>query len=148
MNEQLNATENWKTGTGKIDSPEIRLASAGGDVRIRSFCAPAEIGSCTFDRRFAGHDRFKSFYTSRELLEKSAEQPGTNVVLALTGQNHIIGYGVLAYPDAGERWAELGPQIMMEVAAIEVCRSWRSLRLAPAILEALVAHPQIEEKIV
>jgi acetoin utilization protein AcuA len=136
------------TGMGKNDSAQTLLTTARGDVRIRSFCSPAEIGQCTFDRQFASHDQYKSLYTSRELLENSAEQPGTNVVLALVEPNHIIGYGVLAYPDAGERWTELGSQIMMEVAAIEVCRSWRSLKLAPAILKALVAHPRIEEKIV
>ena len=37
---------------------------------------------------------------------------------------------------------------MMEVAAIEVCRSWRSFKIAPAFLKMLVGHPQIEEKIV
>ena len=36
---------------------------------------------------------------------------------------------------------------MMEVAAIEVCRGWRSHGLASAIFKALVAHPPIEEKI-
>ena len=133
---------------GKIDSAENRLTTPRGDVRIRSFCSPPEIRNCTFDRQFASQDHYKSLYISRQLLEKSAEQPGTNVVLSLVEPNHIIGYGVMAYPDAGERWAELGSQIMVEVAAIEVCRSWRSLRVAPAILKTLVAHPQIEEKIV
>jgi acetoin utilization protein AcuA len=37
---------------------------------------------------------------------------------------------------------------MMEVTAIEVCRSWRSHKIAPAILKMMVVHPQIEEKIV
>jgi acetoin utilization protein AcuA len=37
---------------------------------------------------------------------------------------------------------------MMEVKAIEVCRSWRSRKISPAILKTLVAYPQIEEKIV
>jgi len=132
---------------GKDDSAGIRLSTPRGDVRIRSFCSPSEIGNCTFDRQFAYHDHYKSLYTSRELLQNAAEQPGTTVVVALVEPDHIIGYGVLAYPDAGERWAELGPQIMMEVAAIEVCRSWRSLRLAPVMLKTLVAHPRIEEKI-
>ena len=131
----------------RIDSQEIRLFPHQGEVRIRSFCSPEAIRHCTFDRRFALHDHFKSFYTSRELLEKSAEQPDANVVLALTEQNRIIGYGVLAYPNAQERWAEFGSKIMMEVTAIEVCRSWRSHKIAPAILQMMVVHPQTEEKI-
>ena len=133
---------------GKICSQEILLTVPRGEVRIRSFCSPAEIRQCSFDRRFAFHAHYKSLYTSREPLEKSAEQPDANVVLALAEQNHIIGYGVLAYPDPGERWAELGPEIMMEVTAIEVCRSWRSRKIAAAMLKMMVVHPQIEEKII
>jgi len=133
---------------GKISSQEIILTTPKGDVRIRSFCSPGEIRKCTFDREFTFHADYKSLYTSRELLEKSAEQPEANVVLALVEQNHIIGYAVLAYPDPEERWADLGPEIMMEVAAIEVSRSWRSHKIAASILKMMVVHPQIEEKIV
>ena len=131
----------------KISSKDIILPTPRGKVRIRSFCSPQEIRKCTFDRQFAFHAHYKSLYTSRELLEKSAEQPDANIVLALAEQNHIIGYAVLAYPDPGERWAELGPRIMMEVQAIEVCRDWRSLKIAPGLLKMVVGHPQVEEKI-
>ena len=133
---------------GKISSQEIILTTPKGDVRIRSFCSPGEIRKCSFDREFTFHADYKSLYTSRELLEKSAEQPEANVVLALVEQNHIIGYAVLAYPDPEERWADLGPEIMMEVAAIEVSRSWRSHKISASILKMMVVHPQIEEKIV
>lgn len=132
----------------KICSQEFFLTTPLGEVRIRSFCGPEEIRKCTFDREFTFHAHYKSLYASREHLEKTAEQPGSNILLALAKQNHIIGYAVLAYPDPGERWADLGPEIMMEVTAIEVCRSWRYLKIAPAILKMLVAFPQVEEKIV
>jgi acetoin utilization protein AcuA len=132
----------------KISSSVTILPTPNGNVRIRSFCSPSEIRKCTFDRQFAFHDHYKSLYASRELLERAAEQTEANIVLALAKQNHIIGYAVLAYPEPGERWVELGPGIMMEVTAIEVCRSWRSLKIASAILEMLVAYPQVEDKIV
>ena len=132
----------------KIDFQEILLTTPRGDVRIRSFCSPEEIRKCTFDRQFAFYALYKSLYTSRELLEKSAEQPDSNIVLALAEQNHIIGYAVLAYPDDGERWADLGPGIMMEVKAIEVCRSRRSFKIASGLLKMVVGLPQVEEKIV
>jgi acetoin utilization protein AcuA len=132
----------------KIYSQESLLNTPKGSVRIRSFCRLQNIRQCTFDHQFAVYDHYKSLYTSRELLEKAAEQPDANIVLALVEQNHIIGYGVLAYPDPGERWPELGPEIMMEVTAIEVCRSWRLRKIASSILKMMVAHPQIEEKIV
>jgi hypothetical protein len=79
-----------KTGMDKIGSQEVLLATPRADVRICSFCSPEEIRKCTFDREFTFHAHYKSLYTSRELLEKSAEQPDTNVVLALVEQNHIM----------------------------------------------------------
>ena len=133
---------------GKICPQEILLTTPRGDVRIRSFCSPQEICQYTFDREFTCHTHYKSFYTSRELLEEAAGQPGANIVLALAPQNHIIGYTVLAYPDPGERWIDLGPEIMIEIQAIEVCRSWRSFKIAPGLLKMVVGHPQVEEKIV
>jgi acetoin utilization protein AcuA len=144
----LGSLEDWKTGMGKIDSQEALLATPRGDVRIRSFCSAAKIRQCEFDRQFTFHDHYKSLYTSRELLAKSAEQPDANIVLALAEQKHIIGYAVMAYPGPGERWADLGPQMMIEVKALEVCRSWRSCRIAPAILKMMLVNPQFEEKII
>ena len=132
---------------GKICPQEILLTTPRGDVRIRSFCSPQEIRQYTFDREFTCHAHYKSFYTSRELLEEAAGQPDANIVLALAPQNHIIGYAVLAYPDPGERWIDLGPEIMIEIQAIEVCRSWRSFKIAPGLLKMVVGHPQVEEKI-
>ena len=117
-------------------------------MRIRSFCGPEEIRKCTFDREFTCHPHYKPLYARREHLEKTAEQSDVNIVLALAKQHHIIGYAVLVYPDPGERWADLEPEIMMEVTAIEVCRSRRSFRIASAILKMLVAYPQIEDKII
>jgi len=94
----------------KISSSDIVLPTPNGAVRIRAFYQPEEIRKCTFDREIAFHAHYKSLYTSRELLKKTAEQPGSNIVLALAEQNHIIEYAVIANPDPGERWAELGRQ--------------------------------------
>jgi acetoin utilization protein AcuA len=127
---------------------DIILTTPKGRVRIHSFCSPEDIRRCTFESQFASNSQYKSLYTSRELLEKSAAQADANIVLALTAQYHIIGYGVLAYPDPDERWVELGPKAMMEVRAIEVCRSWRSCKIARAILKMLIVKPQIEGKII
>ena len=82
----------------KISSSDIVLATPKGNVRIRPFCSPERIRKCTFDRQFAFHAHYKSLYTSRELLEKTAEQPDANIVLALAEQNHIIGYAVHGLP--------------------------------------------------
>jgi acetoin utilization protein AcuA len=87
-------------------------------------------------------------YTKRESLEKNAREPDANVTLALTDNGEIIGFGVLTYPEADERWAKLDLRIMMEVKAIEVSRDWRSAGVGRNIIEMLMSHPQIEQKIV
>jgi hypothetical protein len=59
----------------KISSKDSILPIPRGNVRIRSFCRPAEIRKCTFDREFAFHTHYKSLYTSRELLENPLSNP-------------------------------------------------------------------------
>lgn len=118
-----------------------------GVVTIRSFCSSEEIRQTVFNPQFGSHAQYRSLYTRRQSLEDNADQPDTNVTLALADGNLIVGFGVLAYPEAGERWAELEPQVMMEVKAIETCRVWRSQGLAKGILSMLLHHPFVEDKI-
>ncbi len=129
-------------------SHEIRHLAKGHDVRIRSFCRADEIKRYTLDKQFGITEDYKPLYTQRESLEKIAEQADANVVLALEATDRIIGFSVLADPDPQERWTQLGPGIMMEVKAIEVSRSWRSVGIAPRMLKVLLEHPRIEEMIV
>ena len=70
------------------------------------------------------------------------------MTVAVADEEHIIGFGVLAFPAASERWAELGPGVMMEVKAVEVCRSWRATRIARGILGTLLDFPEVEKRIV
>ncbi|MGB5423957.1 MAG: hypothetical protein WBN03_17465 [Desulfobacterales bacterium] len=127
---------------------EIKLTAPLGAVTIRSFCSSKEIRQTIFSPQFSSHAQYRSLYTKRQSLEDNADQTDTNVTLALADGNLIVGFGVLAYPEAGERWAELEPQIMMEVKAIEACRAWRSQGLAKGILSMLLNHPFVEHKIV
>ena len=76
-----------------------------------------------------------------------ASQTDANVVLALANVGSIIGFGVLVYPDPHERWAAFRSQLMMEVKAIEVGREWRGLKIGDALVEGMLSHPKIEEKI-
>jgi acetoin utilization protein AcuA len=119
-----------------------------GSVTIRSLCTPQEIRTFIFDSQFGTHAHYRSLYTRRESLEKNAALPGADVTLALTDNNHIIGFGVLAYPEPDERWIRLGPRLMMEVKVIEVSRSWRSAGLAGGIIQTLMRRPMIEDKII
>jgi acetoin utilization protein AcuA len=126
---------------------EIYLLTSLGELRIRSFCTPEDIRKLSFDRQFGTHAHYRSLYTKRESLEHKAEQADTSVVLAVADSTHIVGFGVLAYPDPEERWAGLQPQVMMEVNAIEVSRQWRSRKIARGIIQMMMVHPLIEEKI-
>jgi acetoin utilization protein AcuA len=132
----------------KQPTKETSWSTPNGEIRIRSFCPAEEIRQYTLDSQFNIHTHYKSLYTKRESLEKIADQAGTNVVLAITNANCIIGLGVLAYPEPQERWSDLGSRIMIEVSAIEVARSWRSAKIASRILKALIAYPRLEDKIV
>jgi len=125
----------------------ILFSTALGELQIRSFCTSAEIRQLQFDRQFGTHAHYRSLYTKRESLERIAEQPDASVVLAIADKNHIVGFGVLAYPDPEERWAELQPNLMIEVNAIEVCRDWRSMKVAGHIVQMMMVHPIIEQKI-
>jgi acetoin utilization protein AcuA len=126
---------------------EILVSTALGELRIRSFCTPAEIRQLSFDRQFGTHAHYRSLYTKRESLERKAEQPDTSVVLAIADSKRIVGFGVLAYPDPEERWARLAPNLMLEVNAIEVSREWRSQKIAQAIVQMMKVHPKIDDKI-
>ncbi len=128
-------------------SKEVFVPTAKGDVRIRSFCKPDDIRQYDFDSEFKAGADYKSIYTQKKSLVENAQHPDANVVLALARPQRIIGFGVLAYPDSGERWSELGSQIMMEIKAIEVARSWRYAGIASAILKMVIDYPQVEEKI-
>lgn len=128
-------------------SKEDTVPTAKGDVRICSFCKPDDIRQYEFDAEFEASGDYKPLYTQKESLEKNAGHPDANVVLALAHPQRIIGFGVLAYPEPGERWSELGPEIMMEVKAIEVARRWRHAGIASRILGRVVDIPQIEDRI-
>lgn len=129
-------------------SKEIVLSTPKGDIHIHSFCRPEQIQEYNFDRHFGISDDFKSLFTQRESLVENAAHGGANVVVALVDEKDIIGYGLLAYPDEGERWAELGDEIMIELKAIEVGRAYRSCGIAPGIVKMMLNYPGIEKKII
>ena len=85
----------------ETSTKEIIIPTPKGDIRIHSFCRPEQIQQYTFDRYFGISDDFKSLFTQRESLAKSAAAESANVVLALADAKDIIGYGLLVYPDAG-----------------------------------------------
>ena len=126
---------------------ETRYTTAKGEVIIRGPNSPEAIRGLEFDDRFGTYSRYKSLYTKRASLERIADLKDTHVVLAVADNRRIIGFGVLAYPEPGERW-ELGPEAMMEIKALEVSRNWRGAKIARQILKLLLSSPIIEDKII
>jgi len=119
-----------------------------GSVLIRSFCTPEALDQIEFDPEFIDGKGKKSLFTGIESLKKQARQPDANLVLAISDDSLIIGFGILAYPAAGERWTDLGPGLMMEVKAIEVVRRCRSAGIADGMLKRMLDHPRTEETII
>lgn len=127
---------------------ETRYSAAKGEIIIRGYSTPEAIRSLEFDDQFGTYAHYKSLYTKRESLENIAKFRDSNVVLAIADNRRIIGFGVLAYPESGERWEKLGPEMMMEIKALEVSRNWRTAKVARQILELLLSSPIIEDKII
>jgi acetoin utilization protein AcuA len=123
------------------------LTTPKGAVRVGSFVRPSEMQRLHFDPLFRKHESYQSLYTSKADLQAKAAREGADVVVALTDDDCIVGFGVLAYPEPQERWAQLRSGRMLEVEAIEVSRAWRSLQIGKALLEKILAYPEAEEKI-
>jgi acetoin utilization protein AcuA len=126
----------------------VKRSTSKGPVCVRAFCAPEQIRRYTFDDQFRIYPQYKSIYSKRETLEAHAAIEMTNVTLALSADNHIIGFGVLGYPEQEERWARLGHGVMMEVKVIEVGRGWRGNKITNDIMKMLLGHPRLEEMII
>ena len=92
------------------------------------------------------HPHYSPIISSKESLIRIAAEPDANVTLATT-DGAIIGFGILQYPEPGERWRRVGERVMMELAVIEVSRDWRSGGLAGKILAYTLDHPLKEDKI-
>ena len=127
---------------------ETTWTTEKGEIIIRDYSTPEAIRSLQFDDQFGTYAHYRSLYTKRESLENIAKFKDTNVVLAIADNRRIIGFGVLAYPESGERWEKLGPEMMMEIKALEVSRNWRTAKVARQILELLLSSPIIEDKII
>ena len=70
-----------------------------GNLRVKSFCTPEQVRQFVFDSEFKTYAQYRSIYTKRESLEEKAADPDANVTLAVSSSNHIVGFGVLDFPD-------------------------------------------------
>ena len=119
-----------------------------GDVFILPHCSEDCIRAYSFGDQFGRYAQYKSLYTHRDSLVDIASHKDARVTLAVNKKKKIVGFGLLSLPEPGERWAELGDGVMVEVKAVEVSRRWRNGGLAKGILASLLSDPDIEAKII
>ena len=106
-----------------------------------------KIEPLTMEPDFTPYASYRPIIPPKESLLKTAAETDASVTLAFNEDGAIVGVAVLRYPLAGERWHRVGPRIMMEVAVIEVCRTWRSLGISKELLSCLVKHALEKERI-
>ncbi len=123
------------------------LSIQGKMVFVRAFLSAEEIARLSFNESMPKYARYRPLIRDKEILIKAASDPDANVTLAIGPDREIIGMGILQYPSLEERWNQVGERLVMEVSALEVSGSWRSLGLSGHILRLLVDHPLKEERI-
>lgn len=123
------------------------LQTRQGVVKIRSFCTPDDIAHLDFKKTFSEFTRYSPIISKKESLAAAATRPDANVTIASSAEGQIIGFAILQYTSADDRWIRVGDRIMMEVTVVEVSRAWRANGLAAKLLELVVDHPLVEERI-
>lgn len=124
----------------------VQLQTGQGVVQIRAFCTPEDIAPLGFKKTFSEFPRYSPIISKKESLAAAANRPDANVTIA-SADGQIIGFAILQYPSADERWIRVGDRIMMEVSVVEVSRAWRGDGIAAKLLELAVDHPLIEDRI-
>jgi acetoin utilization protein AcuA len=126
----------------------ILLSTPRGDVIVSSFCTPDHIAKLSFGREASKFASYKPIVSKKGNLINAASGPDTNVTLACSIKGEIIGFGILEYPSAPERWSRVGDRTMLEVSVIEVDREWRSMGISRKVLHLLLDHPLKEDRII
>lgn len=123
------------------------LRTSQGAVKICSFCSPDEIAPLTLPKTVLEYARYSPIITQKKSLAAAASKPDANVTIAYTADGDIIGFSILQPPDPDERWIRVGERLMMEVSVVEVSRAWRSHGIARKLLDLVIDHPFIEDRI-
>lgn len=123
------------------------LQIPAGRITLRSHCTPEEIQALDFDTYFGVNARHHSIFKQRRTLVTRAADAGTNVVLAVTEDRQIAGFGVFAPPDPDDRWSWMTPGVMMEIEVVEVHRRFRGCHVAADLVGLMLAHSRIEAMI-
>lgn len=129
-------------GVDHIDTPM-------GKVSILTKADPDTISSMQLDEGM-GVFAAPNYPASREkkALERIARGEGSNVILAHTAEEKIVGFVAIAPPSPAERWGTLSGQGLIEAMAIEVSLGWRGMGIADKMMECGLKDPFFDDKIV
>lgn len=106
--------------------------------------------SCEHMNNFAFHEELKSFRKPADQFEallEISQLPEGRIIIART-DSCIIGYATFLYPDPLERWSQGNMDNLLELGAIEISDSFRSLSLSKKILELSVMDDEMEDYII
>ncbi len=125
----------------------VELTTPKGRVTILSFCGQEQLQELTMAGAFPEYACYSPIISRRETLVQIASQKESNVTVAFSEDGRVVGLAVLDFPAAGERWLRVGEKVMMEVAAVEVSRAYRSQGISRCLLHRIVDHPFREKRI-
>jgi acetoin utilization protein AcuA len=117
-----------------------------GPVELITYVTPRELECWTLDEGIGHFSSYRSLLTSRESLTNVAKNPDTNLCIALSGDDNVVGFCVRRPPQLGERWAGMNPPIMHEVLG-ENARGWRDIKLMKPMLELVVSEEANDDRI-
>lgn len=127
-------------------STEVVDETPKGTIVIRSNCPPGSFDGLRLEEGLGRFAHYASIIHTVETFEKFASGKDGKVTLALAGREDIVGYCVGCYPAPDDRWSALG-DLMYELAAIEVSRNYRGIRLAERLLQTTMDEDFFEDKI-
>ena len=125
------------------------IDTAKGRVWILAEADPETITSMQLDEGM-GVFAAPNYPASREkkALERIARNEGSNVILAHTEDEKIVGFVAIAPPSTAERWGKLAGQGLIEAMAIEVSLGWRGMGIADRMMERGLKDSFFDDKIV
>jgi acetoin utilization protein AcuA len=128
-------------------SRQSRIDTERGPVILLDNCSADDLVPLNMDISFTHYARYNPIISEKISLERAIADPHTIVVVAATETHRIIGFAILEPAGPDDRWSRLPGRLMMEVAVVEVSRSWRSLGLSKAMLRLLTGTPVAEDRI-
>ncbi len=131
---------------GKISDIKVFEKTANGALSVIPRCPPELFAYLELDKGIGYFSHYSSIIQKIKVFGKMASERDGRVAVALIDKRIIIGYAASWYPRPSERWNKLG-QLMYEMAALEVSRNYRHMRIAGRICDLLLDDDFFEDKI-